>query len=191
MSRREQADMARLQEEARNIPAQGKPQAQQQQPQAEQQRPQRENNARPQENVGTERDTRRTPEQAKQAEQQRQFDLSAKLRGRLDAMEDKSLVKFGERRDFGSERMLNIASQSYQQTTQDIEKGKFGAMADRARAAADRGNNQEQGQSQQAGASNTPSAPPGSRFASMADRASAASQIKPTGATTTDGLEQR
>lgn len=174
LSRREQADMARLQEEARNISAQGRPQVQQQQPE---QTPQ----AQPRK-TGDRRDTAER--------QQRQFDLSAKLRGKLDAMEAKGLVKLGERRDFGSERMFNIAAESYHQTKQDIAKGKFGAMADRAEAAAD--NNQQQGQSQQTEVSNTPAAPSsGSRFGSMADRASAAAQPKQTGATTTDGLEQR
>ncbi|WP_425624930.1 hypothetical protein [Agrobacterium radiobacter] len=177
MSRKEEADLARLQEAARNI-GDIKPPSQQQEPEQAKQSSQ-----------DQPRQSRNPFDNAES--QQRQFDLSARLRGRMDALEANGGEKFGERKGFGSERMFSIARESFQQTTSDIDKGKFGAMADRARAAAGHGTTQEQGQSQQAEVSNTPSANPRSRFGGMADRASAASQATQTETTKKDGLEQR
>jgi hypothetical protein len=191
MSRKEEAALASLQEAAFNVGKITPPSQQQQQSEKAQaqQTPQRQTQAEV--SSASEQDTRRTPEQAKQAEQQRQFDLSARLRGRVDALEAKGVEQFGQRKDFASERMFNIARESFQQTSQDVSKGRFAAMADRVRAAAAHGNTQEQGQSQSAGTSSTPSVKPHTRFGGMADRASVASQSTQTEASKKDGLEQR
>ncbi|MGO7266271.1 hypothetical protein, partial [Rhizobium johnstonii] len=95
----------------------------------------------------------------------RQDDLSAKLRGRMDAMESAGLQQFGERKDFDNQKQFDTAKKSYQATKEQIKQGKFAGMADRADAAA--GDNQQHGQS--AGMSSSSRG-----FAGMADRADAA-----------------
>ncbi|WP_425648662.1 hypothetical protein [Agrobacterium radiobacter] len=95
MSRKEEADLARLQEAARNI-GDIKPPSQQQEPEQAKQSSQ-----------DQPRQSRNPFDNAES--QQRQFDLSARLRGRMDALEANGGEKFGERKGFGSERMFSIA----------------------------------------------------------------------------------
>ncbi len=171
--RKARAGSERLQEEVRGIKAREEASSRQQQPQQQ-----------AQERQG--RDRFDTPQR-----RERQNDLSAKLRGRMDAMEAKGMEQFGERKDFDNQRSFDTARQSYQKTKQDIDRGKFGAMADRAQSAA--GNDHQQGQS--AGMSSPAPSHGTSRFASMADRADAAVQSadqrqRDQGTNKKTGLEQ-
>jgi hypothetical protein len=178
MSRKEEANIASLKEAAKNI-GDIKPPSQ---PQPEQEQVKQSSQEQPRQS----RSPFDTPEN-----KQRQFDLSARLRGRMDAMEANGIETFGDRKDFGSQRMFNIAKESYQKTSQAIEGGKFRAMSERTRAAIENGNTQEQGQSQSAGASNAPSGKTLGTFGAMSNRVAAAIQSKKADTAKSDGLEQR
>ncbi|TBF86321.1 hypothetical protein ELG82_38800 [Rhizobium leguminosarum] len=102
-----------------------------------------------------------------QQERERQNALTAKLRGKLDALEGAGIEQFGARQAITSAEKFNAAKETYYATKDAISSRRFAAMADSAAPA----NQQQPDQSTELSSSS-------GRFGRIADRAWAASPAK-------------
>ncbi|TAT69886.1 hypothetical protein [Rhizobium ruizarguesonis] len=119
-----------------------------------------------------------------QQERERQNVLTAKLRGKLDALEGAGIKQFGARQDITSAEMFNTAKETYYATKDAIRSGKFSAMANNAMGAA--GTQQQPEQATELSSST-------GRFGRMADRAIEGTKTPPetgTGIKKDTGLER-
>ncbi|TBG52596.1 hypothetical protein [Rhizobium leguminosarum] len=119
-----------------------------------------------------------------QQERERQNALTAKLRGKLDALEGAGIEQFGARQAITSAEKFNAAKETYYATKDAIRSGKFSAMADNATGAA--GTQQQPEQSTELPSS-------AGRFGRMADRATEVTKPTPetgTGIKKDTGLER-
>ncbi|WP_165447516.1 hypothetical protein, partial [Rhizobium leguminosarum] len=117
-----------------------------------------------------------------QQERERQNALTAKLRGKLDALEGAGIEQFGARQAITSAEKFNAAKETYYATKDAISSRRFAAMADSAAPA----NQQQPDQSTELSSSS-------GRFGRIADRAIEGTKTPPETGTSIKkdtGMEQ-